>query len=233
MLPKINESSNYELTIPSNKKKVHYRPYLVKEEKILMTAFESGNEQMIMGAVVDTIQSCLKEEISVKKLCTFDIEYMFTQIRSKSVGEKAKIGIACTHCEEKNEYELDISQIKVTVPRERKVIELTDTISVEMKYPDFESVSKCDFNNKPSEIGFEMVVRSIDSILTGEEKIDANDSDWDNLYEFVESMTSDQFKELSGYLENIPAIQHTAKFTCTKCEKENSINLRGMKDFLS
>ena len=104
-LPKLNDAPKYEIAVPSTGQKVRYRPYLVKEEKVLMLAMESQDQRSALNAIVDTIESCVQDDLNTKDLTTFDVEYLFTQIRSKSVGETAKIGVTCTHCDQQNEIE--------------------------------------------------------------------------------------------------------------------------------
>jgi hypothetical protein len=116
-LPKLNDTPKYDIVIPSTDKKVRYRPYLVKEEKVLMMAMESQDMNAILNAVVDTITACVQEPVEKDKLTIFDVEYMFTQIRAKSVGETSKVGIKCKHCETSNEVGIDVSSIKINVPK--------------------------------------------------------------------------------------------------------------------
>ena len=133
-LPRLNENSQYELTIPSNKEVIHYRPFLVKEQKILLMAMESQDNDQILQAISDTLKSCITEDITDRELATFDIEYLFTQIRSKSVGETTKLNLACSSCETNNETQVNLSEIAVELTQD-KVIKLNDTYSLEMRYP--------------------------------------------------------------------------------------------------
>ena len=141
-LPKLNATPTHELTIPSSGQKVSYRPYLVKEEKILLLAFESQDEKQAMQAMVDTIIACVNEKLNPKTFTSFDVEYMFTQIRSKSVGETTKINVACSECGTMHEHTINLVELKVEVPEINNVIELTDTISAELRYPPFNAFIK-------------------------------------------------------------------------------------------
>src|SRR6056300_818118 len=116
-LPKLNETPKYEVEIPSTGKTVRFRPYLVKEEKVLMMAFESGDQKAALRAIVDTIEACIVDKIDATNLATFDVEYLFTQIRSKSVGESSTLMIKCKECEKQNEYKFDVSQVNVNVEK--------------------------------------------------------------------------------------------------------------------
>lgn len=233
-LPKLNTSPSYECTIPSTGKKVSFRPYLVKEEKVLMMAMETQDQKQALRAIVDTIDACVTSEgFNGKKLTTFDIEYLFTQIRSKSVGEVSTIMLRCESCDTQNEYQIDISSVKVEAPNTENVIELSDGVSVEMRYPMYEHVSKVNFTGKEIEIGFAMVGACIQAVITGDERIEADEVSKTEINEFLESMTQGQFKKLADYLESLPALRHNAEYTCNKCGEENKQMLRGMSDFLS
>lgn len=233
-LPKLNVNPSYECTVPSTGNRVAFRPYLVKEEKVLMMAMETQDQKQALRAIVDTIDACVTTEgFSAKKLTTFDIEYLFTQIRSKSVGEKSTILMNCQECDASNEYQLDISEVKVEKPNENNLIELSDSVSVEMRYPMYENVSKVNFGGKDIEIGFAMVGACIQAVITEDERIEADEISKTEINEFLESMTQGQFKKLAEYLESLPALRHNAEFTCIKCGAENQRMLRGMADFLS
>ena len=142
-LPKLNDKPKYELIIPSSKQNVKFRPYLVKEEKVLMMALESQDKAASLNAVVDTISSCVQDEFDSSKLTLFDIEYMFIMIRSKSVGEVSQLGIKCKQCEKTNEVAVRLDDIEVKQDRiVEKDIELEENITLSMKYPNFNDVLK-------------------------------------------------------------------------------------------
>ena len=134
-LPRLNENSQYELTIPSNKEVIHYRPFLVKEQKVLMIAYESQDRGQILLGMLNTIEACVKEEVDVKKLSTFDVDYIFTQIRGKSVGETSDILIKCENvaCGTDNEVKINLESIKVDVGDRDMLIPITDDVSVRMR----------------------------------------------------------------------------------------------------
>mgnify|MGYP000383055557 CR=1 FL=1 len=232
-LPKMNSSPKYELTIPSTGQHITYRPYLVKEEKVLMIAFESGDVKQAVRAISDTLDACITEDVNLSTLATFDVEYIFTQIRSKSVGEKATVLLACTNCETKNEYEFDISSIEVNVDSEKSnVIELTEGVSVEMQYPQFSKVLNDIGDKNGVEDGFDTVVSSIKAILTEDERISAVDVTVEELKEFVESLTTEQFSKLLDFLKALPQIKHDATYDCISCGTNNTQRLAGLRDFL-
>tara|TARA_B110000908_G_scaffold19741_1_gene22260 strand:+ start:22093 stop:22761 length:669 start_codon:yes stop_codon:yes gene_type:complete len=221
------------MVIPSTGKKVSYRPYLVKEEKILLIAFETNDEKEAMKAMVDTIDACVQGNLDTNKLATFDVEYMFTQIRSKSVGETAEINISCSECETKNEVVVKLSEIKCTEPVLSKVIELTENISVEMRYPYFtEMVAGYQNNDKSeTEFAYDTIEKCIDAILGNDERYDSADVSKKEMKEFVEQLTSAQFVKLAEWLQDLPKLQEVKEFTCTKCKHVNSHTLEGMQSF--
>lgn len=232
-LPKLNDSPSYTLEVPSTGQKVTYRPYLVKEEKVLMIAFESGDQKQALRAIADTLKACIVEDIVLSELATFDIEYMFTQIRSKSVGEVASIVLPCSSCEAKNEVDIDVSSIKVDVPDVEKTIVLTPSISVEMKYPSYDVVMDLDLNQNETEVGFKMIAKSIAAILTEEERIDTREVSEAEVMDFIGQMTTDQFQKVSAFLQHMPALQKEIKFQCIKCGEITEQTLKGVGDFLS
>lgn len=232
-LPKLNSTPSYKTKLPSTGQVLSYRPYLVKEEKVLMIAIETGDQKQALMAIVDTIKACIEEELNINELTTFDIEYLFTQIRSKSVGEVATILLPCTECETKNEVDVVLSEVEVKMTEQKNVIELTPNISVEMKYPSYVSVLDIDPTKQEIESGFSILVDCISAILTEEERIDARDVSKKELLEFIEEMTSDQFKKLSEFLQNVPSLQKDVEYDCVSCGTHNTRTLQGISDFLS
>lgn len=232
-LPKLNDSPKYQLTIPSTQKSVRYRPYLVKEEKILLMAFESGDEKATLGAVLDTIESCVDEPIVRNKLTTFDVEYMFTQIRAKSVGEKTKVGVACEHCKFQNEVEIDLEQVTVTMPEKKSnIVKLNEEISIEMRYPSYNNLSDKNIQLDGSTEGaYKLIAKCIEAIRTAEERITVDDEPEEALNEFLESMTSGQFMKLAEFLQTMPRTQYDMEFTCVECNEVNKKTLEGMQNF--
>lgn len=236
-LPKLNTAPLYETKVPSTGERVSFRPYLVKEEKVLMMAFESGDQKQALKAIVTTIEACLQESINIYELATFDVEYLFTQIRSKSAGEKATVLLKCQHCETQNEIDVDLSAIEVEVKDELKFVELTDEVMVEMKYPPYKAVMETDLNGDQVKLGLDMVVASIAAIVVKngleEERTDTKDVSKKELMEFIESMTSEQFEKITTIIGDLPAMKHDAKFKCINCGHDNEVELKGISDFLS
>ena len=232
-LPKLNSTPSHTTKIPSTGEKITYRPYLVKEEKVLMIAFETGDQKQALGAIVDTLRACISEEIDPKKLTTFDIEFLFTQIRSKSVGEVATIMLGCSSCQSKNEVSIVLSELEVNMPEVSNVIELTPNISVEMQYPTYTSVIDMDLEGNETQVGFDMLAKCISAIMTEEERIDTKDVSPKEVADFIEQMTTDQFKAVSQFLQEMPSLKKDVEFTCDKCGEHNTATLKGINDFLS
>ena len=229
-LPKLNDAPKYDVVIPSTQNKVRYRPFLVKEEKVLMMALETKDQRKALEAIVDTIDACVTDHIDTKKLTTFDVEYMFTQIRSKSVGETSKIKIKCEECDKQIDVDVPIDSVTVDIPKIDNVIKLTKEISVKMKWPAYSDMTEFDMEKRSLEDDFKMIGRCIDSVQTPEENISLKDESDEEVKAFLESLTSEQFKVIGEYMQQMPKLEHTVKYGCDKCgEKERTLS--GISDF--
>lgn len=232
-LPKLNDSPKYDLVIPSTKQKVKFRPYLVKEEKVLMLASESGDDKQALQAIVDTIKACVSDEINTSELTTFDVEYAFTQIRAKSVGETSKVGVKCNHCQTTNEITIPLDDIKVETPKIEDKIKLTDDISLKMKWPRYNDVLGQDLSNmSQTQQTFKLLIECIESVMTNEENIKFKDEAEEERLAFVESLTSEQFRAVREYIEKMPKMKYNLEYSCSSCNEKNNVTLEGMQDFL-
>jgi len=227
-LPTLNELPKYELTLPSTGKKIKFRPYLVKEEKVLMMAAESKDTVQIMDAVIDTVSACVSKNVDVSKLTTFDLEYLFIKLRAKSVGEKANLNIKCKSCEHENPYELNLDDIKCESAPRNNIIDLDEKISVQMRYPSYMDLKDVD---DEGEMGFNILASSLEAVFVDEERIDIEDETEDSIRRFLESMTREQFKKVSSFLFDIPKVACDIDFDCVKCGEHTHIELRGIQDF--
>ena len=232
-LPKLNTSPEYNLTIPSTGQEVKYRPYLVKEEKVLMMAAESQDEKQIFNAIINTLKACIKDDINENQLAIFDVEYMFTQVRSKSTGELIKLQPKCESCEKENHAAIKLDDLKVQMPKDlNNVVQLTDNISVKMRWPSYKDVINGNYTSgEQTKSTFSLMGKCIDTIITDEEQISMIDVPENETQEFIEDMTSDQFTKISTYVEKMPRLKHDIEFKCTSCEKENKLTLEGMQAF--
>ena len=233
-LPKLNETLKHDMIIPSTGRAITYRPYLVKEEKILLQAIESQDQKQAMRAMVDTVVACVTEDIRANELTTFDVEYMFTQVRAKSVGESSTVNIACSaiDCENKTEVQVDLTSVELNEADPNNIIELTPEISVEVAYPSYTSFLR---NYKEgmseTEFAFVMLEDCLAAILTPDERIDVREASNAEVKEFINSMTSKQFEKIGDYLQTAPKMRKTVEFKCSECGHDNNVTLEGLQDF--
>ena len=237
-LPKIN-TPIYELTIPSTKKKIRYRPFLVKEEKVLIIAMESEDPKQIANAVKDVISACvLSRGIKVQDLSTFDIEYLFLNIRGKSVGEDVELMITCPDDGETQvPVTINLDEIQIqTDSKHSRDIKLDDNLSLRMKYPSMNEFIKNNFNQtgeiKVSDT-FDLIVSCIDQIYNEEESWPASDSTKKELLEFVEQLNTKQFKSIEKFFETMPKLSHKVKVTNPKTGVESEVVLEGLASFFT
>jgi hypothetical protein len=232
-LPKLNTSPSYTTTVPSTGEEINFRPFLVKEQKTLLIAFETQDRRDLARAVVRTIHSCVEQELP-SNLPTFDVDYLFTQIRCKSVGETTDLQMYCQECNFDNEVSVNLEEIEVSQGPEETVLELTPTISVKMKYPSYEDILKDPKvleSSTETETLLKMTVLCMDAILTEEEHYSLKDESIDEAVEFLESMTAEQFDKITSFVNSIPSIHKKIEFKCQDCGHHNEITLQGMDDF--
>lgn len=233
-LPELN-NSRYKIEIPSTGQIVTYRPYLVKEEKVLMMAMESGDNKIIMQSTIDIIKSCVYDDIDIDSLAMFDIETLFLALRSKSVGEKVDLNVKCEKCEEANEVQIDFDDIKApVVAHENKQVMLTEDVGVILKYPSVKDINKfSELGDETIESAMKMIVACIDSIFDADKVYDAKDETPKALTDFIESLNNEQFTTLSEFFNDIPALSSNIEFDCNKCGTHNSQELRGLQSFFT
>jgi hypothetical protein len=238
MLPKI-ATPIYELEIPSLKKKIRYRPFLVKEEKILIIALESEDSKQIANAVKNVITNCiLSKGIKVEDLSTFDIEYLFLNIRGKSVGETVDVLITCPDDGTTQvPISINLDEINVEVdPKHSRDIKLDDSLTLRMRYPSMTEFIKNNFDSGESvsvDDTFDLIVSCIDQIYSEEESWAAGDSTKKELLEFVEQLSSKQFKEVEKFFETMPKLSHTLKITNPNTKVESEVVLEGLSAFFA
>lgn len=227
-LPLLNESPRYEVVIPSTGKKIKFRPYLVKEEKVLMLAAETKDSKQMMNAIIDTVSACVTDKIDVHSLTTFDLEYLFIKLRAKSVGEKSTIQINCESCKSVNEYQIDLDSITCKMNKIDNIIKLDDNISVEMKYP---SYSQIDITENETEMGFEVLASCLATVYTQDQRIDVSEEPKESVRRFLESMTRAQFEKVRDYFVDMPQVKAEVEFTCRNCDELNKFDIRGIQSF--
>ena len=233
-LPKLN-TPTYELEVPSTDEKLKYRPFLVKEEKILMLAMESKENAQIIQAVKDIVSTCTFEKLNVSSLPMFDIEYIFLNIRAKSVGEVSKIKLLCP--DDKKTYttvEVNLTEVEVQVDdKHTNKIELTDDMGVIMTYPTIDTFAEIGIEDINAGNMLDVVASSILQIYEqkGEKVYNSKDQTKKELTEFVESMNSSQFKKVQDFFETMPKLKHTVKVANPKTKKTSDVTLTGLSDF--
>jgi len=233
----IIETQTYELTLPSADVKVKYRPFLVKEEKILLQAMESEKQEEIVQALKDIVSACTYGKINADELPTFDLEYIFLQIRSKSVGEVAKLRVLCP--DDKKTYtdvDVDLSKIEVQVDDSHTnniVIDDEKKIGMIMKYPTLSSVtSNTDLSKGlTSKTIFNMLRKSIYEVYQGEQTFKASDYSEDELQQFIESLDSKTFKKVQSFYETMPKLMHEMEITNPSTKVKSKVTLQGLSDF--
>ena len=233
-LPKLN-TPTYELEVPSTDEKISYRPFLVKEEKILLLAMESGKNEDIIQAVKDIVSECTFNKINLGTLPMFDVEYIFLNIRSKSVGEVSKLNILCP--DDKKTYtnvEVDLSKVQVQVgDNHTNKIELTDDMGMIMTYPTIDSFSETGLQTINASNMIDVIGSCVLQIYEqkGEKVYEAKDQTKKELTEFIESMNTTQFKKVQAFFDTMPKLKHEIKVKNPKTKKESKVTLQGLNDF--
>jgi hypothetical protein len=237
-LPKI-DTPIYDLELPLSKKKIRFRPFLVKEQKNLLMAMESGDRESIEQNVKQVLNNCtVTEGIDVEKLPVIDIEYYFLQLRARSVGEVVENKYRCDNvvdekiCGNIMETSLNLLDIQVSgVVEGKDVIELTNTISIKLKYPEFSVLKKLSNLTNVSDIAFEMIADSVEYIYDGEQFYYAKEVDSKEIVEFIESLNQQQFSKIEDFFANLPKIEKTIEMKCSRCGFEHKLDVEGLESF--
>ena len=237
-LPTI-ETPTYELKLPSTNKKIKYRPFLVKEEKILILALESKSQNEITNAVTDVLKKCiLTRGIKVDDLPTFDIEYLFLNIRAKSIGEDIKLTVTCPDDgETKVPVTIYVDEIKVIKPKDHKIdIVLDDKMSLRMKYPSLNQFIESNFDTEDEaetivDKTFRVVADCMDTIFDGEDAWEAKDYSSQERLDFVQQLNSQQYKKVENFFSTMPKLSHTIEVVNPNTKEKGSVVLEGLADF--
>ena len=235
-LPKLN-TPTYELEVPSTDEKIKYRPFLVKEEKILMIAMESKDNGQIVNAVKDIVSECTFNKLDIANLPMFDVEYIFLNIRAKSVGEVSKLKLLCP--DDKKTYadvEVDLTKVEVQVEdNHTNKIELTDDMGMIMTYPTIDSFTESGIQNINANNMLDVIGSCVLQIYeqNGEKVYQAKDQTKKELTEFIESMNTHQFKKIQAFFDTMPKLKHTIKVKNPKTKKSNDVTLSGLNDFFA
>jgi len=236
-LPKLNVPV-YEAILPSTEKVIKYRPFLVKEEKILLTALEADDSKALSGAVKQIVNNCVQGELDVDDLSTFDIEYLFLRLRAKSVGEKVTVGLrpwGCPNnegklCKNSTSVEINLEEVKVDKSSASSPkIMLDDKIGIKMKYPDIDAVNIIGTSSEAA--GMDVIRGCVDMIFTKEETHERDSFTDKELDEFIDSLNSQQFKLIKDFFDNMPVLTHTVKYKCETCGENKETTLTGLNSF--
>ena len=235
-LPKLN-TPTYELEIPSTDEKIKFRPFLVKEEIILMMALETKDNAQIISAVKDIVSECTFNKLNISTMPMFDVEYIFLQIRSKSVGEVSKVQILCP--DDNKTYtnvEIDLNEVKVQVEDgHTNKIELTDSMGIIMTYPNIDSFSDNGIQNINASNMLDVIGTCILQIYEdkGEKVYEAKDQTKKELVEFIEQLNTKQFQDVQKFFDTMPRLKHTIKVKNPKTKKTSDVTLSGLNDFFA
>ena len=234
-LPKIS-TPTYEMVLPSSNRKIKYRPFLVKEEKVLIIALESQDQTQIANAIKDILSSCiLTKGTKVDKLSTFDIEYLFLNVRGKSIGEKIEVMVTCPD-DEKTQVPMSINIDSIQVQKSddhNPNIKLDDTYTLKMRYPSLNEFIKTNFNAEDIKVDdtFDLIASCVDQVYSEEESWTQQDCTKKELTEFIEQLNSAQFKEIEKFFDTMPKLSHTVKVKNPNTKVESEIVIEGLQNF--
>ena len=220
----------YTLTIPSTKKKVKYRPFLVKEQKLLILAMENEDQEQILDAITNTIKACLITKVDMATLALFDIEYLFLQIRARSISEEIEMRVTCADDGETTvDVKFMVDDVKVNFPKgHTNIIELNDELTIEMQYPDLDYFAKINFMDEKVD-EYELVAKCIKRVYVGED--DFTSDSLDESKAWVEGLTNNQFEKIQSFFETMPTLRHILKVKNPKTKVVNEVVLEGLSDF--
>jgi|TARA_B110000879_G_scaffold14762_1_gene18174 hypothetical protein len=232
MLPKL-ATPKYDMIVPSSGESITYRPYVVREEKILLIALESQDESAVEKAVMNIIKECVESPINIKNLTTFDVEFIFVTLRSKSVGEGIKVNPSCTKCETPNEVRINLEKVNVTNIEDvvDKHVKLTGDISLDLKWQTMSDRLSDSQRKTETDAIINTIANSIETIYSGEEIFAAKNSKHAEMVDFVEGLNSDQFNNIIEVLAKQPMLNYKLEFDCSDCGEHNEKVLSGLVDF--
>ena len=228
-LPK-NNLPVYTLTIPSTKKQLKYRPFVVKDEKALLIAQQSKDEQVMLDTLKQVIQSCSITDVDIESLATFDVEYIFTQLRAVSVGEIVSLIFRCDTCEDPNakaSVDIDLQKLKVFVPENHSTkIPLFDDVGIKMKYPTLSTIAKLG-----EDISLDVIMDCVDFIYDSDEVYKPQDQTREELENFFNNLTSDQYEKVENFFVTMPSLRYDFSYICPVCNKKHDRYLEGLSSF--
>jgi len=236
----MNNSPVYNMTIPSTGDKVRFKPFLVKQEKALLLAMQSENEEVMIDTLKEIIGDCIIDKVNTDDLSTFDVEYIFAQLRAKSVGEVIDVLVRCDECnDDKATVKLGINIDNIAVQQTEghdKKIELWDGVGVIMKYPNFAMVTKLrglsEENMSPQQM-FDIVVDCMQMIYDSEQTYLIKETPKQEVLDFLDNLTNDQFQKIQNFFDTMPKLSHTVEYDCPVCTKHHIRKLEGLQSFFT
>ena len=234
-LPKFNDVPKHSIVIPSSGKKVTYRPFLVKEEKILLMALESEDQKQIARSVYDTVTSCVYEEIKPRELTVYDVEYLFLNIRSRAIGETATINLKCENCGHENGLKVNVTKVKVDNKKTDNMLDLGNKLVLEMQHPTFESMldnEEVENAESLTDKVFAAVKTAIKAIHYNDERLEVKDYSAQEMNEFIDNLSGKQFAIIREYVEKIPKLTQDLEYDCEECHTHNKLTVEGLQNFL-
>jgi hypothetical protein len=228
-LSEINPTPLYDVKVPSTQRAVKFRPFLVKEERALLAAYESEDTKVMLNTLTMVVANCLTP--SQKNLTTFDIEYLFLQIRSKSVGEQTTLNFTCGGCSAQTPFNIDIRRAEVVGLDKDTLVTLSDDLTIKMRYPSIEEVISLEDTQDANETLRKILLSTMETIFVGSESLDVKDESPEEIMSFADRLTARQYKQLEEFILSTPTVQLNVKWTCPKCKHHNEITLKGINSF--
>lgn len=241
MLPKLDVPL-YDFEIPSSGKTIKFRPFSVKEQKLLLMANESKDEKTVYDTIKQIVENCVVSDgFKAESFASFDLEYFFLQLRIRSIGETLNLSYTCNNdvdgkpCGQPLKFDYDLREVKVSVPaKDAKKIFLTDTVGFIMKYPGLDLVKLYEGQDKEmklANLAFELVIACIDYVFDGDKVTSSKDIDKVELEDFIEKLPSTDFEKLVGFLSNMPSVSAQIEHDCPKCNFHHSVKVEGLTSF--
>lgn len=230
------EAPKYEVKLPATGKKVAYRPFLVKEEKVLMIAMESQDQNQILSAMKDVIKACTFGKVNPDDLTTFELEYLFLKLRAKSVGEVAKLSFKCEKCEKPTPVEINLDAVEVDMANlPEKKVKLTDKIGMVLRWPKVDVILEMAAKTKEEQkaMAFDMIAACIESIYDDKKVYPSSEQTREELVSFIESLSQAQFLKVQAFIEGMPKLSHTVNYECAHCKEKNTFKIQGLQNFFS
>lgn len=234
----VNTSPVYSMVIPSTGQEVKFRPFLVKDEKALLIAQQSEDPEVMAETLKTVISSCIVTSIDVEKLATFDLEYIFTQLRAKSVGEQVDLLFPCDVCPTEDEtarvkISFDLTKIRIEKDADHtNKIHLFNDVGVVMSYPTIKTMNRFkDLNADNLDELFIVIAECVDFIYDGEEIHYAKEQSFNDVLDFMNNLTSEQFKKVQRFFETMPKLKQDVQYTCPVCQKQHNKTLEGLQSF--